>query len=138
MSFRAGKDGKFTYAVLLGTRKITGWSVQLPNDIQDTTNGESGGYRECIAGLNDLRFDIQFDYDVGTVPFGLFVQGSTITNIALFVTKIPGGQWLYWDIPTAFVESAENDLDVHGKVSCRARCVASGGSYSFREVTDPS
>ena len=134
MSFRSGKSGVFTYSTS-GSKKITNWSVQLPNALQETTNGESGGFGEYIAGLNDLRFEVMFDYDVGTTPFVDFVQGATLSTVKLFVSQTP--TWYYWNIPSALIESVENDLDVRGKVSCRLRCIATGGSYSFNENEAP-
>lgn len=137
MSFRSGKSGRFTYGVS-GSKKIKSWHVETPNALQETTNGESGGYGEFIAGINDLRFEVMFDYDVSSTPFVDFVPGSTLSSVSLFVTQITGGLWLYWAISSAVIESAENDLSVPGLVSCRLRCVATGGTYSFQEINDPT
>ena len=114
MSFRSGKNGRFQYGA--NTFKIKRWTVQIRNQLQDTTNGESGGFGEYIAGVSDLEWSVELDYDVGTTPFASarFVQGTQATAV-LYVDGVAQPNWTI----NAIIEGAENDLDVHGLVSIR-------------------
>lgn len=111
MSFRSGKNGRLS---LGGTTfKVKRWNVEPKNQIQDVTSGNSNGFGEYIAGVSDLDFSAELDYDVGTNPFGTkFVQGTLLTAI-FYVDGIGQPNWTI----NGIIESVSNSLDVRGLVS---------------------
>jgi hypothetical protein len=63
MAFKSGKNGRLSLNNGGGATayKIKRWSVTPKNQIQDVTNGESGGYGQYIAGVSDLDFSCDLD-----------------------------------------------------------------------------
>lgn len=130
MAFLSGKTGSATFAGT--TYKITGWTARSFNQVQDVTNGESGGYGEYVAGVSDVDWEVTGDYYTGNSPFasGKLVPGQT--GQLTLQQSTAGASWVIQGI----VEEAENTLEVRGKVSFRARGKGSwNGSSNFTMPT---
>lgn len=115
MAFFAGKDGRASFAST--TYKITRWAAERLNDLQDVTNGESGGEGEYVAGVTDTEWEVDMDYYTGNSPFasGKLNAGQTGTLI-LYHTS--GGT--NWTI-NAIVESSREEQDIRGRVRVYAK-----------------
>jgi hypothetical protein len=128
MAFKSGKNGRLSLNNGGGATayKIKRWSVTPKNQIQDVTNGESGGYGQYIAGVSDLDFSCDLDHDVGTNPFGThFIPGLAITGI-FYVDGVAAPNWSI----NGIVEDVSHSLDVRGLVtiSLRGRATSLSGT----------
>ncbi len=115
MAFKSGKNGRLS----LGghTYKVKKWSVTPKNQIQDVTNGNSGGFGEYIAGVSDLDFSAELDHNVGDNPFGTdFIPGATLVGI-FYIDGVGAPNWNV----NGIVEEVGETLDVRGLVSMTIR-----------------
>lgn len=115
MPFKSGKNGRVTLGIW--TQKTKRWSVRPRNQLQDVTNGESGGFGEYIPGVSDLDFEIELDHFVGGNQFATaFIPGTTFTAV-LYVDGIAQPNWSI----NGIVEDVSETLDVRGLVSITMR-----------------
>lgn len=130
MAFLSGKTGTATFAGT--TYKITGWRAREINQLQDVTNGESGGNGEYIAGVSDVEWEVTGDYSTGASPFASGKLNAGQTGQLTLLQNTGGASWVI----QAIVEESENTLEVRGKVSFVARGKGSwNGSSSYTKPT---
>lgn len=142
-SFVSGKNGRFlaTHNAVQKTWGIKRWSITLPNQLQDITNTESGGFGEYLAGVTDLSFTVELDHFVGSAPFATFIPGDTLTEASLYVSVTED---VFWVVHEGLIEEVEETVDVRGLASIRLRCRGSQASiyingnnmYSWPENED--
>ncbi len=145
MAFLSGKSGHLS--ILSDDYKIKRWSVDLPNEILDVTNGgglgggaitdlhPDGGYGEFIAGVSDVTFTVDLDHDVGTSPFVTdFVPGTIVTVVKLYANS--NSPLSYWQICAAIIQDVSESLDARGLASIHISAKATGGNYAFHEADD--
>ncbi len=148
MAFLSGKSGHLS--ILSADYKIKRWSVDLPNELLDVTNGggvsgdippdtdndePDGGYGQYISGVGDMTFTVDLDHDVGTSPFAAdFVPGTIVTVVKLYAHA--SSLLSYWQICHAIIQDVSESLDARGLASIHLSAKCTGGDFTFYENDD--
>ena len=84
MAFHAGKTGRVTVGV--ANWKLNRWEADIRTDIVDTTNFESGGFKENIAGLQYASITASGPYDAGSMAMTSGTSYSFTLQIGTGIT----------------------------------------------------
>lgn len=129
--FLSGKDGRASFAST--TYKITRWRARHYTDLQDVTNGESGGTGEYVDGVHDCEWEVDMDYYDGNSPFasGKLVPGQ-IGTLILYHT-LAGTNWTI----NAIVRESEEEQVIRGRRLVKASGMGTSNSTNTTSTILP-
>lgn len=105
-NFFYGKSAKYrigTVPVVYGGNK--GWSVDPSVEDLRTDNTADNGFSNRIAGINDLPWTIEHDWDADNNPMDdppALYPGSVLTDLRLYLDQLASGA-IYFGMPKAIV-----------------------------------
>lgn len=106
------------------------WTVNVEADELETTNFESGGFHENIAGIRKLTFSIELDYNASLnlheAGGGTVLAGSIISSIKLYINAPAAAQGPFWLLSYAFIKSVSPRADVKSTYSVTIQGNATG------------
>jgi hypothetical protein len=104
------------------------WQISEKVDRLDTTNFESSGLEESIAGIKSLSFTIELDDDSAATIADRISTGLKSTGgvLKFFLNASTAGVGPYWQITTPFIESRGYNADVKSPMGIQIQGTGSG------------
>jgi hypothetical protein len=89
----SAKNAKVRFGAGPSTLHAKAWEITPKADLVDTTNFESGGYKESIFGIHEASITITFDDDGANNVRDLGLTEGASVSLKLYLNGVGGPHW---------------------------------------------